>query len=231
MATHPIILTRPADRIDDMLDQLSNCKNPIHVAPLMTISPADPMPEPDLNNADLNNGRDGVIISSRRVFDYAPDGFIQSYADLPFYLVGDTTADRARQENLTIAATANTMADLMPKLPIGGDLIYLCGSHTQYDLAVDHQVVYESRAVKTCPTPLHEFSGRPAILPIYSQRTADILTRFVIQDDLVADKWHFICMSDTVADPISHIHTDDITIPTVPTGNAMITAITHISRC
>lgn len=229
MPQTPIILTRPADRINDMLDDLSDCHHPIHIAPLMTIKPADPMPDP---NIDKGKGRDidGVIISSRRVFEYAPDGFIQSYSSLPFYIVGDTTAEMARQQSLNIAATANTMADLLPSLPKGGNLIYLCGSHTRYDLAADHRVVYESRTVDSCPDILTQYSGQNAILPIYSRRTAEILARFVIQADLSARKWHFICISDALGPPLSQLNTDKITIAPDPTGDAMIKTIVRIDR-
>lgn len=222
MQSQPIIITRPADRMDDMRKRLSDCQNPILSGPLITIGPVDRMPQP-------TKSADGVIVSSARALDYANNDLIHAYADRRFYIVGARANKLATDYNLTIAATAQTMDDLWPKLPTSDHLVYLCGSHSRYNhLPAEYQIVYQSRAIDTCPKELIKQGGHPAILPVYSPRTAEILVRMMEKHELSGKEWQLICISDGTARPLTQNTFKSIDLADQPTGDAMIRAITHI---
>ncbi|MCK0140114.1 uroporphyrinogen-III synthase [Aliiroseovarius sp. F47248L] len=214
-----LVLTRPEQSADQLLDQISESfgpEVPIVCSPIMKISPTGVWP--DFVGTDL------VIATSVHAIHGPLDG-------KPVFCVGARTADAAQQAGGDVRHCALDAASLlawMETQPDPGNVLYLRGSHVATDIpAALAKLSIRARAAQTYrqdDLPLTDAARkvlegeRPAILPLYSPRSARLVGQTL---SLVGERLHVITISDAVAEVWRTETGGSCVVVAEPTGEAM----------
>lgn len=214
-----LVLTRPEQNANQLVTQIKESLGrdvPVVRSPIMKISPTGFWP--DLTGVDL------VIATSAHAIHGPLDG-------KPVFCVGVRTADAATLAGGDVRHCALDAASLlvwMETQPDPGTVIYLRGSHVATDIpAALTKLNIAARAAWTYrqdDLPLTDAARkvlegtRPAILPLYSPRSARLVGQALAK---IGESLHVIAISDAVADVWRTETGGSCDVVAEPTGAAM----------
>ena len=229
MARATLLLTRPADASQELLDRLDPGllrQVQVILSPLIDIvAIADP---PDMT------GHAGAIFTSAQGVGFAVAG-----AGKPAWCVGARTAQAAQARGWLVqhvAPDADALVAALNRAPPAGPLVHLAGRHRRGEIAarvaaagvrVDVHTLYDQCLLPLTDAAREALSGtRPVVLPLYSPRTAAHLATQV--RDCPAT--HALAMSDAVARAARQVlFATQVTLPE-PTAVAMTRGIEMLLR-
>lgn len=222
-----LVLTRPEQSADQLLDQIREALGrdvPVVRSPIMKITATGDWP--DLTGADV------IIVTSAHAIHGSLDG-------RPVLCVGARTAEAARQAGGDVrhcALDAMSLLAWMETQPNPGFVLYLRGTHVATDIpdALAKRSI-KARSVQTYQQedlPLTDAARtvlegeRPAILPLFSPRSARLVGQAV---DRVGADVHVIAISKAVAEVWRAETGGQCEVVSSPTGAAMADRI--IAAC
>ncbi len=215
-----LVLTRPALSASQMLTQIETdlgYKVPVVLSPILNIVPTGDWP--DLSGIDV------VIVTSV----HAIQGSLQGKR---VFCVGTRTAEAVTQAGGEVRHCALDAAALlawMDTQPDLGVVLYLRGSHvaTDFPAALSHRSVnarsaqtYRQEDLPLTNAARHVLEGeRPAILPLFSPRSARLVGQAVAT---IGPDVHVIAISDAVAEVWRSETGGSSEVATEPTGSEMV---------
>lgn len=223
-----LILTRPEPSAAQILAQVQAALGgavPVVLSPVLKIESEPGWP--DMSDAD-------VIIATSVNAIHGPLG------GKPVFCVGARTADAAAKAGGEVRHCALDAASLIAWIgtqPNPGHVLYLRGSHVATDipaalagLNIDGRSVqtYRQEEQPLTETARHVIEGeRPAILPLFSPRSARLVGQAVTQ---IGADLHVIAISDAVA-KVWRAETGGASVVVAqPTGDAMLKRIVAALR-
>lgn len=227
-----ILLTRPAAQAQEFASLLGADANVILSPALeMKTVPVHIDPEDD----------DSFVFTSQNAVQAA-----ETLVDLNgrhVYAVGQRTAKAAadRGARVTVAGgTADTLIETIQADAPKGRLVFLRGKHTTGDLAkslnalgigTEESIVYEQNAKKMTNAAISALKGEAeVVLPLFSVRTATILSEMVAQYPVRASLT-LICLSNSVAKAWAGPQPGTLLVAAQPTAAEMAKIILrHIGR-
>lgn len=226
MSLPMILLTRPQAQARRFATQIQQTlpQAEIRIAPVMRIVAMQDLPQV--------TGYDAVVFTSENAVRVMADRVAPGQVA---YCVGDRTAKAAQDLGLVAHSAKGSAADLLPMLrqSAARRLIYLHGRHRRLDLAAqlpDHEiaqhVVYDQIAQPLDDAAKAVLAGRdPVILPLFSPRSAEILTAEVT--GVTAPLW-VLALSPQVANAWTGPHFGPVTVAPHPDHANMIRCIATI---
>ena len=218
-----LVLTRPEASSVYVLDQVQAAMGgPVLsvTSPVMKIVRCDTAP--DLSNAH------GVIVTSAHAVQGQLNG-------LPAYCVGQRTADAVQAAGGIVkhcAADADALQNWITAQADLGALVYLRGSHVSTDmqgaltaagLRCTELQTYRQEQIPLTVSAIRALEGEdPAILPLFSARSARLVGRAIAQP---GRNLHVIAISDGVAEAWRETTGGASEVSIAATGNAMIGGI------
>lgn len=183
-----LVLTRPeisSRRVLSACEAAIGAPISAEISPVMRIEVSETWP-------DLNGYRAVLLTSAHAVFGPL-DG-------MRAYCVGPRTAAAATDAGAEVVVTAPDAAHL-PADIAERPLIYLRGEHVSADLAAHYNcaeiIVYDQHPTALTKAAMRALTGeKPAILPLFSPRSARLIAKEVVQ---LGQKVHIIAMSAAVA--------------------------------
>ena len=220
MTKPALILTRPrlaCTRFAQSLSPKLLSRVTLVISPLLQIAPVD-------TPVDLD-GVGGVIFTSANGVMHGPDG-----DGVTAYCVGEITAEAAIARGWRVQFHAPDAARLVPMLVQHGPatpLLHLRGTHQRGDVAdkltqsglLTHVVVlYDQKALPlTDAAQAALVSGAPAIVPLFSPRTA---AQFADQVPDMANAI-IIALSDAVAEALGSKEVRQLLVAAEPTTTSL----------
>lgn len=223
-----LLLTRPPERAQEVAQALGARG----VAAQVVISPAL---EIVFETPDLPAAR-GLVLSSA----HAAQAWRRlGGAALPVFAVGDATARAARGIGPVWSAggdAAALVAGLIARKP-ATPLLHLRGAHSRGDVAARltqaglpclEAVAYRQEALAPSPEALGLLQGRrPVVLPLYSPRTAKIVSAWPIKAPLLV-----AAMSEAVSNACESAHIRQLKVAARADSASMLDVIAHLlSEC
>ncbi|WP_299814142.1 uroporphyrinogen-III synthase [uncultured Jannaschia sp.] len=219
MQAMPILLIRPRDQSEALAETLRAAgAGRIVIAPLIAIVPGDSLPDV-AGGALLTSGnavRAWVALGGRR--------------GLPAWVVGPGTAAAARAAGFDVRGVVPDAAALTDRVPRDAPpLVHLRGAVQRGDLAgtlrarglaAGDAVIYRQDALPLSPEARSLLAEGPALVPLYSPRTAAIL-RAECPGELRAHL-RVVALSDAVA---AESPVPPCGIAETPDGSAMLRTI------
>ncbi|GAA4227769.1 uroporphyrinogen-III synthase [Sagittula marina] len=223
--TPVVLMTRPRADSEDFIAGLK--QRELHfntvISPLMRIVFTD-------DPIDIDGVRGLIFTSSNGVAAWTARGL---RANLPTYVVGPSTALAARSIGLNpeiMAQNAVSLVDELRKEDVQGPLLHLSGRHTRGDVAgqLTAMGVETRRAVlyDQPPMPLTSEARAvlhgtvPVIVPVFSPRTAQLLTEERPKAPLLV-----AAMSEAVAFNLASLHIVSLKVAARPDSGAMLNAV------
>ena len=223
MARPVLLLTRPRQASLDFAASLGEgVAAEVVIAPLIAIEPVGEVPDLD--------GFAGVIVTS----GHAVARLGEALRGRRVFTVGERTAEAAAAFGATARCLGATVDAFIDRLgEVATPAIYLHGRHVSTDLArvaqsrrsdVTARVIYDQ-----VPRPLEEDAlraargGRTVVAPVFSRRSADLLTRALAGD---ASPPLFVAISDAVADRL-RAH-GEVVVAETPDAGAMRRAVLEV---
>ncbi len=230
-----VIVTRPAERAEDLAAELAAAGIEAVIAPMLTVEPleADGVLSPGVQAALVTsgNGARGLArLTERR--------------DVPVLAVGDATAGIARAAGFTEVETASGDADALVALvvrrcdPALGPLVWVSGEAVSTDIVpvlaargfrVERRVVYRTAAAEALPAAVAEALRAGAVdgAMFFSSRSAEVFIGLVRGRGLetACGRLSAYCMSDTIAQTASQLPWNAIHVAGEPTKAALLDAV------
>ncbi len=194
-----VLLTRPAEQSDDFRRLLGR-KTDVVISPVMKIEPLAFSANADDYDVFVFASRSAVLAASKRL----------DLAGRHAIAVGDKTAGVAESFGMITASAAGIAEDLIKRVQRdfpGGKALFIHGEYTQGDVAkklnllgidTDSTVAY-----RQIPLPLSKSAcalicgEQPVILPLFSARSAAILSNEALQCQSSAPLW-LVALSNNV---------------------------------
>ena len=211
-----VLVLRPQPSAGRTARALANLGHEAVIAPLIEIVPSALSPQARIE-ADAPYG--AVIAASANAFALLPQGARDCLSGLPAYLVGERTAEAAREAGLRPVApvfgTARELAAALPGSAPGKRLLYLAGHDRRPEIETalrdagrDVTLVetYEARIVEALPVQAEAALRRSDLGAVlhFSRRTAKAYLRLASEAGLLREALSplQICLSATVAEPL-----------------------------
>jgi uroporphyrinogen-III synthase len=237
MAKPKILLTRPLAASQQWAQLLSARGLDCQIEPLLTIEPTC-LPRPgahDLDTSDL----DGLLLTSAHAISFLP----KDLELLPCYVVGAATAEALENTGFhAVLVGSGNGADLaqaittQPQPP--RHLLHACGS----DVATSLYAILNQAGITVTPWPLYNAvaasdlsdqlcydlrQGTITVIPIFSPRSAQILTDLIMRKNLTAAcaRITVVALSAAVAETLSTISWQRIDIAAVPSADAVLALV------
>lgn len=221
-----LILTRPIEASRRFLGEVEAALGrPVTyiVSPVMKVVP--------MAVDDLSEPLGGVVFSSENGVRQA--GRLSLPPGMTAWCVGDRTAQVANAAGfraLSAQGDAEALIAMICAARPEGPLVHLHGEHTRGDVAdrltaagvpCGSLAIYAQVPTPLTPEARAAFAGdKPVILPLFSPRSATILTGV----GGVTAPLHVIAMSKAVANEASVLRLNTLVIADAPTGPAMVAA-------
>ncbi|WP_368185630.1 uroporphyrinogen-III synthase [Aestuariibius sp. HNIBRBA575] len=233
--TRPIVLvTRPAASAQRFVDALKTGlpdQFDTIVSPVQRIEPA---------NCVIPNADHYIFTSANGVAQVVQGATDPAILTKTAYCVGDRTALTAREAGFQALSAQGSAKELIALILLAdpdGDLLHVRGEHSRGNLAehlrdaglhVREIIAYRQIEQELSPQAIQALGGeRPVILPLFSPRSAHILSKA----GPFAAPLSIIAMSEAVADAAKEIPCSRVTISDLKTENMMINAVeTEIGR-
>jgi uroporphyrinogen-III synthase len=203
--------------------------------PLLTIIP--------IKKTDWASGNppDGVVLTSSHALQ---ESFPSAWQDVPVFVVGKTTADKARLcgARKIYAATGDfseLMGILKKKLPPSSHLVYLRGEHIRHSLSeclceykITQYVTYTAKAASALSpeTVAAIKESRLHSLTVFSPRTAHILRELLVEHDLLPflSAINLLSLSGAVLESLADLPWKDVRVAKSPESDALLAELSSL---
>ena len=172
LATPPLLLlTRPEPAARRFAAGVAHLGLPVVISPVLTIVPV-------AHDADRLAGARGLVFTSVHAVPAAGAG-----RGRPAICVGPATAQAARAAGFDVTEGPGDAARMMPLLEgLGAGWLHPHGAHVARPLPVPGMVVYDQLSQPLSDAARQALAGMaPVILPLFSPRSARILSEQVTQ--------------------------------------------------
>lgn len=224
-----LVLTRPAEsslRILNQIKAMVGHEQNVLIAPVIKIVATQDWP-------DLSEYT-SVIATSANAIQGPLHG-------KPVFCVGARTSEAVREAGGDVrhcALDAEALTAWLQAQPDFGPAMYLRGSHVATDLVdvmrghpseiVAHEVYRQEQHALTDEAIQLLEGERPAILPLYSPRSARLVGEGIAQ---AGSNLHVIAISDAVAEIWQRVTGGTCEVADLPTGEAMMGRIVAALQC
>lgn len=193
MTQVPIIITRnlkAGQRTAIELRSLGLSRHRMILSPLVEIR----FITPKLN---LGRFRSAIFTSQNAARAASPPP-----AGMLAWCIGEKTADIARKKGfmvITAKGNAESLISLLKESPLKHPMVWLRGRHTAVDIQrrlfetgiqIQSEIVYEQQALCLSEAALENLQVQPCILPVFSPKTAAILSR---EAEGLVNPGHLVC--------------------------------------
>lgn len=199
-------------------------------SPVLDTEPIGALPDCDAASALVFTSANAVAVYAAQ----NPDRRLRSYC------VGATTAKAATAAGFRAISAEGDLAQLLELLTAthmegDGHYVYLRGQEVSGDLTglleargvpVQEAVIYRQVEKPLSPKAKELLANRRVIVPLFSQRTAEIFARQA--GPLDPTRISLVCMSRAVAEPLQDYQPDQLFFAKHPSRTGMIKAIADL---
>lgn len=202
--------------------------------PLLTIMPIK-------TDWASGNPPDGVVLTSSHALQ---GSFPSAWQDVPVFVVGKTTADKARLcgARRIYAATGDfseVMEAIQKNLPPASHLVYLRGEHIRHSLLeclceyeITQYVTYTAKAASSLSpeTVAAIKEARLHSLTVFSPRTAHILRELLVAHDLLPflPAINLLSLSGAVLESLADLPWKDVRVAKSPESDALLAELSSL---